>query len=464
MDPPFNKKSILTVMTLTSFLTPFMASSVTVALPAIASSFHLSAIALSWISTAYLLATAIFLVPFGRLADIHGRRRVFMIGLWMYSIASLCAGSSFSGLMMIISRVLQGVGAAMILSTSTAILSAVFSAGERGKAFGYNVAAVYSGLSLGPFIGGFLIQQLGWHSIFLINVPLGLFLIVLTQHAITQEWSEAKGESFDFVGSILYGLTLLSLMTGFSLLPRIIGGIFVALSIVGIALFIWWGKDSQSPVFDIHLFMTNKVFAFSNLAALINYSATAAVAFLLSLYLHYIKGLTPQQVGFVLIAQPIVQAVISPFAGRLSDKLEPQVVASLGMAMTSIGLCALAFLSLHTDISMIVIILIVLGFGFALFSSPNTNAIMSAVEKQQYGIASSALATVRLTGQMFSMGITTLLFALFIGQVTITEEVFPQLVQSTKTAFAFFGVICGCGIFASLARGKMHKNNSNRKV
>ena len=432
-----------------------MASSITVALPSIANEFGLSAIVLSWISSSYLLATAVFLIPLGRVADIYGRKRVFINGMWVYTLASLLAGFSPTGSVLIVGRVLQGIGASMILGTSTAIITSVFSAGERGIALGYNVAAVYSGLSIGPFIGGFLTQQLGWRSIFIFNFPLGILVIALVSQAIKQEWMDAKGERFDLIGSVIYGLTLIAMMSGFSLLPRTIGALCIAVSILGIVLFIRWELHINSPVLNIYLFKENRIFAFSNLAALINYSATAAIAFLLSLYLQYVKGLTPQQAGTVLIAQPIVQAIISPYAGKLSDRIEPQVVASIGMACTTIGLCALVFLSIDTSISFVVVSLVLLGFGFALFSSPNTNAIMSSVEKRYYGIASSSVATMRLTGQMLSMGISTLVFALFIGTAMITPELFPQLLYSVRTAFIFFSIICFVGVFASLARGKM---------
>jgi EmrB/QacA subfamily drug resistance transporter len=460
MENGSNKKSILALMTLMSFLTPFMASSIMVALPSIAQEFDLTAIALSWISNAYLLATAVFLVPLGRLADIHGRRRIFIYGIWIFSFASLLAGLAPTSVVLIAARVMQGVGAAMTMSTSTAILSSVFSPGERGKAFGYNVTAVYAGLSLGPFLGGFLIQHFGWHSIFLINFPIGLFLIALAGRVIKQEWMEAKGESFDVIGSIVYGFTLSAMMTGFSLLPKFTGGIFAGISILGIIVFIRTEMRLQSPVLNIRLFKENRVFAFSNLAAFINYSATAAIAFLLSLYLQYIKGLTPQQAGIILVVQPVIQAVLSPYAGRLSDKMEPRIVASAGMACTAAGLGLLAFLSVATSTLFLVAILLLLGFGFALFSSPNMHAIMSAVEKKQYGVASSAVATMRLTGQMMSMGIATLIFALLIGQQKIIPEVFPQLLQSIRTAFTFFSFVCLCGIFASLSRGKMRKEPS----
>jgi predicted MFS family arabinose efflux permease len=183
--------------------------------------------------------------------------------------------------------------------------------------------------------------------------------------------------------------------------------------VVALVVFVKWERKIKSPVFEVKLFIENRTFAFSCLAALINYSATFAVTFLLSLYLQYIKGLTPQAAGIVLMAQPIIMAVFSPLSGKLSDRIEPRVIASLGMALTMLGLILLAFVGNNTVLIFIIISLMILGFGFALFSSPNMNAIMGSVDQRYYGIASGSVGSMRLLGQMLSMGIATLIFALF---------------------------------------------------
>jgi MFS family permease len=219
--------------------------------------------------------------------------------------------------------------------------------------------------------------------------------------------------------------------------------------------FVRWETKVEYPVLNISLFGNNRVFAFSNLAALINYSATSAISFLLSLYLQYTKGLTPQDAGLILVSQPVVMAIFSPLAGRLSDKIEPRIVASAGMTLTVVGLLLFTFLNSTTDLAFIIFSLVLLGFGFALFSSPNTNAVMSSVEKRFYGVASATLGTMRLTGQMLSMGIAMLVFALYLGRAQITPEKYPAFLTSTKTAFIIFAVLCFGGIFASLSRGKV---------
>ncbi len=455
MDDRATKRAALTVATLTSFVTPFMGSSVNIALPTIGREFAMGAVLLGWVATSYLLSAAMFLVPFGRLADIHGRKRVFLYGILIYAVSSFLSAIAPSAAWLVAVRVFQGIGAAGIFGTSIAILTSVFPAGERGKVLGISVAAVYSGLSLGPFLGGFLTQQLGWRSIFFLNVPLSLLIIAVTLWKLKGEWAGAKGEKFDFPGSLIYAITLPAVMYGFSLLPSTSGVWLIGLGLLGLITFVRWEIKAKSPVFDMNLFRRNTVFAFSSLAALINYGATFAVTFLLSLYLQYTKGLTPQQAGSILVAQPVVMAIFSPLAGRLSDKIEPRVVASVGMGFTMIALFLFTFLSQNSGIGYVIASLIVIGFGLALFSSPNTNAIMSSVQKRSYGVAAATVGTMRLTGQMLSMGIAMLVFAVYIGHAQITPENYPLFLRSAKTAFIISTALCFGGIFASLARGKM---------
>jgi EmrB/QacA subfamily drug resistance transporter len=453
-----DKKAALLVSTAASFMTPFMASTVNIALPSIGRAFVMDAIALSWVATAYLLAAAMFLVPFGRLADIYGRKRIFIYGVVAYTVVSLLSAAAPTGTFLILLRGLQGVAGAMIFGTGVAILTSVYPVSERGRVLGINVAAVYVGLSLGPFAGGFLTQHLGWRSVFVANALLGGFIIPLVLWRLRGEWAEARGERFDIPGSILYSISLIVIMYGFSTLPAIQGMWTILVGVSALVAFVLWELRVKNPLLDISLFRHNTVFAFSNMAALINYSATSAVTFLLSIYLQYIKGLNPQTAGFILISQPVVMALFSPLAGRLSDRIEPRVVASLGMTFIVIGLALFAFFGGETSLLMVTINLVLLGFGFALFSSPNTNAVMSAVEKRWYGVAAATLATMRLTGQMLSMGIVMLIIAVTMGRVAITPEYYPAFLKGMKASFIIFSALCVVGIFASLARGKVRQD------
>lgn len=453
-----NKKQlyILLVTTLSSFLTPFMGSAVNVALPAIAEELSLTALTLSWVAMSFILTASISLIPLGRLADIYGRRRIFLYGALIFTVASSFCILSSTQSFLIAARAVQGIGGAMIFSTGTAMLISAFPPGERGKILGINITAVYVGLTVGPFIGGLLTQYLGWRYIFLFTVFLGLTIAYITLSKIESESSASKDEGFDLTGSLIYAIALFSIMYGFSQLPTLEAGFLIATGVIFLALFIYQQLKSSFPLLDLHLFLNNKVFAFSNLAALINYSATFVINFLLSLYLQNIKSLTPAEAGSILIAAPVMQALISPFAGRLSDRFEPQIIASIGMSLTVIGLVLLIFLNGSVGINYVLFCLVLLGVGFALFSSPNVNATMSSVENKFYGIASATLGTMRLTGQMFSMGITMLVFAVILGNHPISTANHHLFLKSTKFIFSVLSVLCCAGIFASLARGKMH--------
>ena len=455
MNQTPDKKVALMIAMLAAFFVPFMGSSVNIALPAIGKDFAMDAVALSWVATSFLLTAAMFLLPFGRLADIYGRKLFFFLGIVTYTLASFVSAISPSGLILILSRGLQGMGGAMIFSTGIAILSSVFPSNERGKALGMTAAAVYLGLSFGPPLGGLLTHYLGWRFVFLIHVPLGLIIIILILSKLKGEWADAKGESFDLLGSLTYCISLTALVYGLSLLPDNIGITIALIGLIGLFGFIVWEYNSPSPLLDVRIFLTSTVFAFSNLSTLVHYSATFAVGFLISLYLQYIKLYTPQIAGMILMVQPVVMALVSPFAGRLSDRIEPRIVASIGMAMTVIGLSVFSFISRDMMLSLIILNLTILGLGFALFSSPNTNAVMSSVDKKYFGVASATLGTMRLTGQMLSMGITTLIFSVKIGRVQITEEYYQQFLVSTRMAFLIFSILCFLGILASIARGKI---------
>ena len=450
-----SKKITLLVTTAASFLTPFMGSSANIALPSIGYEFSMGAILLGWVAYSFLLAAATVLVPIGRIADIWGRKRIFSFGLVIYTLSSLLCATADSSYSLIAFRLLQGAGGAMIFGTSIAILTSVFPAGERGRALGINVASVYLGLSAGPFLGGFLTEQFGWRSIFLINVPLGTIILVLVLWKVKGEWAEARNERFDYKGAFLYMAALAAIMYGISSLTRTPGIWLVVIGLILIITFILRERKVLNPLLDITLFRHNSAFVFPNLAALINYSATFAVSFLLSLYLQYIKGFSPLHSGLILVVQPVIQAFFSPFAGRLSDRIEPRIVASIGMSLTALGLGLLILLNNRASILFIIAVLFTLGLGFALFSSPNTNAVMSSVENRFYGVASGTLATMRLTGQMLSMGIVMLVFTLHIGDVPITPEEYPSFMGSMHSSLIILCLLCFGGIFASLARGKI---------
>ncbi len=447
------KLAALLVASIASFFTPFMGSSVNIALPLIGANFGADAILLNWVTNGFLLAAAIFAVPFGRICDIYGRKKIFTYGIITFTIASLLCALAPSTISLIVFRVIQGIGSAMIFVTGLAILTSVYPPQERGKAIGINIAAVYVGLSFGPVLGGLMTQYLGWRSLFVLMIPFGILVMILIFWKLKVEWIECAGEKFDILGSIFYSIGLLFIMYGFTDLPNFTGIILLILGIGGLLAFIRWELKVDSPVFNIRLFRQNTTFTYSSLAALINYMATFAVTLLLSYYLQFIKGFEPQAAGFILVAQPVLMAIVAPMAGRMSDRYDARKIATLGMITVTLGIFTLAFLDNNTSIPLIIISLAILGLGFGLFSSPNTNVIMGSVKRRFYGVASATVSTMRLIGQTMSIGIATLIFSLYIGRVQITPDQYPALLNSIHICFIVFTIICLVGIYSSWKRG-----------
>jgi len=452
-----NKTLILVIVSIIAFFSSFQFSAVNIALPFINRDFNADAITLTWVSTAQSLTLGVFLLLFGRISDILGIKKVFTAGLIILTIGAVAAGFSTSIGMLIGFGIIMGIGGAMTIGNTTAIVAAIYPDNERGKALGINIAAVYVGLSAGPVLGGFLTAYLSWRSIYLCALIPGILGIISFLWKIKGELIGAKKEKFDYPGSIIYGLALISLMYGFSILPGLAGGILTLIGIIGFIIFFKWESRSTSPIIDINIFRNNRIFLFSTISNLIGYSAASAITFLLSLYLQYIQGFNPEIAGLILIAQPIMQAVLSPVTGRLSDKIEARILASAGMALIFTGLFMFIFLSNDTSVFFIIAALIILGIGFALFSSPNTSAALGSVSRQSYGVASGVLSTTRSIGQTLSMGITMIVIAIVIGRVVITQQYYPEFLTSAKIAFGVFSALCLVGIFTSMVRGKTRK-------
>jgi EmrB/QacA subfamily drug resistance transporter len=451
------QRSTLFVTTVTAFMAPFMVSSVNVALPAIQDDLGADAVLLGWIATSYLLATAIVLVPAGKFADIYGRRKVFVNGVTIYT-----AGSAASVLVpdvawFLVMRGVQGIGAAMFITTGMAILTSVFPPEKRGWGIGILVTSVYVGLATGPFAGGILTRFLGWRSIFALMAALGLVSLAIAIRCLKGEWAEARGEKFDIPGAVTYAISIFLLVYGATRILDPGAVLLFFAGCLGLIMFYRRQKKTPYPVFEVSLFHKNRIFLFSSLTALIHYAATFAVTFQISLYLQYLKGMEPQSAGTILMIQPVMMALFSAKAGKLSDSVEPRVLASIGMGLTALGLAFFVFLRESTELWLVASNLALLGFGFALFSSPNMSAIMGSVKRRQYGIASGTVATMRLLGQMFSMAIATVFLAIFIGRHEIRPENYPLFQTSMQACFTFFVLLCVIGIGFSLLRGDIRK-------
>lgn len=450
-------KRILIVTTLASFLTAFISSAINVALPAISSDFALSSIMLTWIPTSYLLTTVIFLIPIGKLSDLISRELFFKIGITVFTAGTFFCSISNSGVILLISRIIQGLGAAFIFCTAIPTLISAYDKNQRGRIIGINTASVYVGLATGPILGGFFVDYLGWRYIFVFNYIIGIFIIFLgtktLKHTPRQNF---KLTEFDFKGTVIYMLMFTALFIGFSFIPQVTGFILITIAVIIFLIFLIIESKTKIPVFDFSLFRTNRVFLFSNIAALINYSSTFAIGFLMSLYLQNIKHISAKETGLLLIAQPVFMAIFSPLAGKLSDRKEPQIIASLGMSVITICLFFLIFVDPFFSKTIIIIIMSILGFGYALFSSPNSNAVMSSVESSSYSIAASTLSSMRMIGQSFSMGIVTMTFSIMLGSIKFIEIDASVLLSSIKLVLMIFVLLCFTGIFLSLARGSIH--------
>lgn len=449
------KSSSLCIICLASGLVPFMGSSVNLSLPQIARDYDMNSIMQSWVITVHLIASAVFQIPFGRLSDIIGRKRIFVYGLLLLSISSLACALPYGSIYLIVCRAIQGVGSAMTFSTGMAILTAIFEPQERGKAMGINVAAVYLSLALGPSLGGFFTYLWGWESIFLITAILS-FIGYIGAHIILKEFRpDAQGEPFDKLGALVYGAALIMLIYGFTTLPSLSGFILIVTGIALFCYFITYENKISYPVFNVRLFYTNRQFTLSSIAALLNYAVSMPVGFFMSLYLQIVKGMEVQTAGIVLITQALVQAILSPLAGKLSDKIQPHYLASTGMGLISIALlCIGLFIHVDTSLYFIVFIFFLLGVGFALFSSPNTNAIMGSVDKRDYSTASATTGTMRLTGQAFGMGVATMILSLFLGEQSIDSSTILPFIGAMQTTFIVFALLSIVGIYASMARNR----------
>ena len=449
-----NARTGLIVLCTAAFLVPFMGSALNLALHEIGREFSMKAVSLAWVTTIYLLSTAIFQVPFARIADIIGRKKVFLSGVSLLMISAILCGFATSGVMLIAMRFLSGVGSAMMFGTNIAILSAIFPKESRGKAIGINTAVVYAALALGPFLGGILTRYYGWHSIFFVSAAIAAIVLILAILLLKGEWIESRGERFDIGGAILYGAGIAGLIYGFSTLPGIFSALALFAGVVILVIFVLYENKQQFPVFNVKLFATNRLFALSSMAALINYAATFAIVFMLSLYLQSVRGLNAGTAGLILISQASIQSIFSLIAGNISNRVSPSVLATTGMSVTVVGLAGLIFISASTPYWFLIVLLILLGVGFGIFSSPNTNVIMSSVEKKNYSQASATTGTMRMTGQAFSMGIAGMAISFYMGDSAIGPEYSAQFMQSIRMTFSIFLVLCMIGVYISRNRQK----------
>lgn len=449
------RSALLFAVCLAHFMMPFMVSAVGVALPALGRDLDASAQQLGLVETTYALAAAVFLLSMGRLGDIYGRKRIFVYGLLVFSLFGGLISLSPNVEWVIVLRFFQGIGGAMVMATTVAMVVAAFPVAERGRALGIVVASVYAGISCGPLAGGFLVEHFGWRSLFYMVLPLGLLTYVLVRSKIRQEWAEARGEPFDFSGALIYAVAVLLLFSGVVNVNRgLWAWVMIGLGNVGLAGFLMLEARLQFPILNMTLLTRNRVFAFSNLAAMFNYAATFGITFFMSLYLQFVQGFGPQQAGAVLIISPVVQTILSPACGRLADRIPAALVATTGMLFCAVALALASTLDASSSMILVYALLVALGSGFALFSSPNISTIMGSVPTHYLGVASGMNASMRTFGMLSSMMIVTLVFTYVMPGVAVSAQTIDAFLRSMHISLLVYSGLCVVGIGCSLVRLK----------
>jgi EmrB/QacA subfamily drug resistance transporter len=460
---------ILLITCLGSMMAPLDSTIVSVSLPVMTGDLRMSSETAIWIPTAYLVSLAVLLLTMGRLSDIRGRKNIFIFGFGVFVLGSLLCSLASDGAQLIVFRVLQGIGAACIAATSTAIITDTFPSKERGKALGINAMAVYIGLSLGPALGGLLTGIAGWRSIFWINIPIGIAVMVLAWRFVRDTGEIRKEERLDVPGVLLFSVGLTSLLIFLTLGEQYGWGSAGILGLIAMAtislllFFIVEHRKGRAAMLDTSLITGNRLFAAANFSALLNYAAYFSVAFMLSYYMQEVLGYSILYTGLVLLIMPVVMAVLSPISGWASDRIGSRSLASIGMATVALGLLFMSALTTTSSVLYIGVGLLVLGVGMGLFSSPNTSAVMGCVERRRLGVASGTLSTMRFVGQAVSLSIMGAIIASvagpdFISSLTLgtvnSAVTYDAFVRGMDAVFLVGALIAAVGTVTSLARGK----------
>lgn len=433
-----------------SFLTPFSVSTMNIITPDLAAYFNANAVLLAWLNTAFFLGAGILLMPAAKLCDIFGRRKIFTLGVAGFAVFSFLAVFSFSVWMLLICRFLQGACGAFIFGPAMALATALAPTSQRGRTLSIVVGSVYVGSSVGPFVGGWLSQYGGWQSVFVLFGILGVMAFVFCRIFIKGEWkTNASMKNFDYKGAIMYAIGVAALMLGATNLPGTRAFWVTLAGVMALVSFVIIERETEEPIFDIHIFTKYIGFSFSSMAALLHYAGVAANTLLLSLYLQYILGYNAGMAGFLLLPQPVAMLISTLIAGRAADRMNPSYLASLGAAF-ALGASLMLALAHTPSVQFILICQVIIGSGYGFFVASNTSLIMGSVTPDHYNEASSVAGTMRLLGQVFSLGIIAVIFALVIGRVEILPAVYGKFIISFKIAYFIFAFLCLCVLLLSL--------------
>ena len=427
---------------ITSFFAIFLSNGIIIGVPAIAQEYGMNNVIQNWVPTIFFLVVAVFTVPAGQISGKFGVKKSLLAGVTVYLIGSIGAVLSLSTEMFLIFRIMQGAGVAFLNVSAMAMTVHAVSPKKRGQALGFTVTGIYLATSLSPVICGFLVNNLGWRAMFYFVIPFLILCMILLVVKVPKEWKTYKDAKIDTLGSVLYALGILMFIYGFTTLITTYGKILTVAGLILLVIFAKYELGQKSPVFNMHLF-ENKKFASSNIAALCSYIATMVITTILNYHFQYVRGWDPQMAGLILIITPIIMAIMAPNSGRLSDKINPQKLAAIGMGITTVALIILVFLTKDMPLYLVITAMVLQGIGVGLFSSPNTNAIMSSVPPKDAPTASASQAAMRTIGQTMSLGLLTLVFAWIMGNLPLSPQYAGMIISSSQA-------ICIISIFAAI--------------
>jgi EmrB/QacA subfamily drug resistance transporter len=405
-----------------SFMAALDGSVVNIILPVVKDAFGSNVATVEWVVTVYLLVLSGLLLTFGRLGDLRGHKSIYVWGFGIFVLSSALCGAAPSAVALIIFRGLQAIGGAMLASNSPAILTGSFPAARRGQALGLVSMMTYLGLTVGPSLGGWLAQSLGWRSVFYINIPVGALALTLSLVFIPKGEPAEAGQKFDLPGAALFLAGLVALMLVLNqgsewgwTSPLILG--LAVLAVTLIAVFIWYELRRPAPMLDLSLFRV-PLFSAATASAVLNYISIYSLIFLMPFYLIQGRSLNPAQAGLLLTAKPILMAITAPISGSLSDRFGARLPGMIGMAMLAGGLFILSRLGPQTPFWVAVVGLAIAGFGTGTFISPNTSALLGAAPRHRQGIASGVLAAGRNVGMVLGIGLAGAIFTTHLAENT----------------------------------------------
>lgn len=458
MELSIVQKYALIICGLSSFVVTVTTSSVNVALSSIGRELMVSTSFLTWLQNIYLLIGASFMIPFGRLGEIHGKKKIMTYGIILFTLGSLLCAVSPSGDMLMFFRAVQAIGSAMIFANVFSFITSVSTPGQAAKILGIAVAMPYIGLSIGPVLGGILTTDFGWRSIFLFNVPFGIAAAYFILR-LKGEWCEAVGEKFDYISSIVLALSLTAIIYGLSIITDATAPYIIMAGIIGVIIFFYLQGKLKVPLIDPKI-VHDRIFLINNGTALVNYGPGLFVTFLLSLYFQDIRLLSAQDAGLLLAVQSVFVALFSTISGRLCEKIKPRFIAATGIFITSFSLALFVFIGEYTSYYFIIVALAIFGIGYGLSATASTEISMRYFDKKFRGVTSASLNTTQYVGQMLGMGITGAGLAIYMGTANIIPQNFALFVEGFKLPFEVFAVACFIVAFAYfIPRGRRAISN-----